>query len=225
MDYMELSGTGPKAAVEMADKLRTLALEVAQCVLDHPDGAARTATEIERAYSSMLSKADVLREQYGERCLKPLMEMMVKAIRIVEKPRAVASGGVVRQVVKLPDQITRREDGTVERAARQLGEGGLINLNWGPYFEPGLADAQAATTAATAANAGGLLDQEHAVAFVAPYFKVEDAAGMLKKIKAEKAAEQAALDAQMMGGMGGGAEYAEAPPEESYSEEPLEGEE
>jgi len=226
MDYMELSGTGPKAAVEQADRLRALALEVAQCVLDHPDGGARTATEIERVYASMLAKADVLREQYGERCVKPLMEMMVKGIRIIEKPRAVATGGVLRQVVKLPDQINRKDDGTIERAARQLGEGGQLNLNWGPYFDPGLNDAQLAAQAATAANAGGLLDQEHAVAFVAPYFMVEDAGGMLKKIKAEKAAEQAAMDAQMMGGMDGG-EYApmEEPAVDEYVEQPEEGEE
>lgn len=202
MDYMELSGTGPKAAVELADKLRMLALEVAQCVLDQTQGAGvRTATEVDKVYASMIAKADVLREQYGERLVKPLIEMMVRAIRIIEQPRLV-DGALVRRVVRLPDQVTRREDGTIERAARSLGDGGALNLSWGPYFDPSLDDLQKATTATATAMAAGLLDKEHAIGFVAPYYLVEDAAGMAKKIEREAAAEQGRLDDAMMAELG-----------------------
>ena len=198
MDYMEMTGTGPKAALELADRLRGLALEVAQCVLEHPEaGGKRTATEVEKHYASMIAKADVLREQYGERLVKPLLEMMVKAIRQMEKPRLV-DGQLVRQVVRLPEQVTRRDDGTIERAAYTLGEGGQINLNWGPYFDPSLDDLQKATTATSVAVASGLLDKRHAIGFVAPYFLVEDAAGMAKTLAAEEAAKAEAFDSQVM---------------------------
>ena len=204
-DYMEMSGAGPKAALDLADRLRALALEVAQCVLDNPNQVAKTATEIERSYASMLARADVFREQYGERGIKPLLEMMVKAVRSLSKPR-VQDGKLVRQAIELPPRMTAQEDGTVQRTARELGEGGVLNLNWGPYFAPTLEDAVKAAQSAVAARAGGLLDTEHAVAFVAPYFLVEDSAAMTRKVKAEAEAAQAQMEQMSMGMMGGGEE-------------------
>lgn len=201
-DYMEMTGSGPKAALEMAERLRALALEVAQCVLDTPQHKAhQTATEIERSYASMLAKADVLREQYGERGVKPLLEMMVKAVRVVTKPRPVG-GVIVRQTVELPPKLHALEDGTMQRAARELGPGGAINLSWGPYFDPSLTDLQTAVRAAVEAKAGGIIDTETATKFVAPYFLVEDATSMAKKVIEEQAAAQAALDQSMAGMMG-----------------------
>lgn len=212
-DYMEMSGSGPKAALELADKLRTLALEVAQCVLDHPDAGSRTATEVERVYSSMLAKADILREQYGQKCILPLMEMMVEAVKILQKPRRTEQG-IVRQTVDLPPRITAQEDGTVERAARELGPGGTLTLVWPGYFAPTLTDAEVATRAAAAANAAGLLDKEHATTFVAPHFGVENVKDVLAKVKKEQD-ELIEQQNAMMGGM-----VAEPAAEEAYPEEP-----
>ncbi|MFH1184473.1 MAG: hypothetical protein V1755_05480, partial [Chloroflexota bacterium] len=78
-NYLEIGGAGLKMAMDLSAQFRSYALEVAQCVLDHPDTASRTATEIERVYSSMLSKADIMREQYGQRGVRPLVEMMIAA--------------------------------------------------------------------------------------------------------------------------------------------------
>ena len=218
-DYMEMTGTGPKAALDLADKLRTLALEVAQCVLDHPDTAQRTATEVERAYSSMLSKADILREQYGQKCILPLMEMMVEAVKILNQPRRTEQG-IVRQVVELPPRIDAQEDGTVERAARELGPGGTLMLVWPGYFAPTLADAEMATRAAASANAAGLLDKQHAVAFIAPHFGVENVKDVLSKVKKEADELAAQQNAMMMGGAA-----PEMPMEDAgYAEEPTEDE-
>jgi len=205
-DYMEISGQGITAALTMVQSLREMVLEVAQCVLDQPGGASsrRTATEIERLYASMLAKADVLREQYGERCVKPLLEMMVKAIRMVEKPRAV-EGGIIRQVVKMPARIVTKDDLSVVREPRVLPEDAdtMINLNWGPYFNPSLDEAFKAVQSATTARLGGLLDHEHAVSFTAPYFLVEDARAMARKIQQEQQATKDALDDQLMQGLSG----------------------
>jgi hypothetical protein len=59
-------------------------------------------------------------------------------------------------------------------------------------------DAGKATTAAGAALTGGLVDQEHASQYVAEYFRVEDVPEMVQKIAAEKQADAALLEQQMM---------------------------
>ena len=205
-DYMEISGQGIKSAMDMVTHLREMVLEVAQCVLDQPGGASsrRTATEIEKLYASMLAKADVLREQYGERCIKPLLEMMVRAVRLLEKPRAV-EGGIIRQMVKLPPRIVTKDDLSIVREPRKLPDDAdmEINLNWGPYFNPSLDEAFKAVQAATTARLGGMLDHEHAVAFTAPYFLVEDARAMARKVQQEQQATRDQLDDQLMLGLSG----------------------
>lgn len=200
-NYMEISGQGITSALDMIAHLRTMALEVAQCVLDQPTDTTsrRTATEIEKVYDSMIAKADVLREQYGERLVKPLLEMMVEAIRRIETPRAV-DGQILRQVVKLPAKIVSSADLSVHREPRRLPQESeiAINLNWGPYFDPSLDDAFKAVQAATTAKLGGMLDFEHAVSFVAPYFLAEDARGMARKVQQEYEAAKRELDATLM---------------------------
>jgi hypothetical protein len=129
--------------------------------------------------------------------------MMLKGARELSKPRAV-DGGIVRQVLQLPMQVTSNGDGTVARAARELGEGGILELAWGPYFAPTLDDAMKAAQSATLAKSGGLLDAQHAIAFAAPYFGVEDVSAMATTIKAEADAVQAQMDTGMMGDLGMG---------------------
>jgi hypothetical protein len=201
--YMEMSGSGVKAARELAEETRHKALEVAQCVLEHPDMANRTATEIERVYSSMLAKADVLREQYGERCVKPLMEKMIRAARKTTTP-VVRDGGIERGVLNLPPKVTRGDDGQVAQAARQLGPGGALKLQWPGYFEPVLSDVNTAVGAAVNAKAAGLVDDEHATKFISDYFRVEDVPGMMKKAKAEASERQTDIAQQSLSGLSGG---------------------
>lgn len=204
-NYMEISGQGIKSALDMITHLRTMALEVAQCVLDQPTDthSRRTATEIEKVYASMIAKADVLREQYGERLVKPLLEMMVDGIRTIETPRPM-DGQIVRQVVKLPPKIVSNPDLSVHREPRRLpqDEHVAINLNWGPYFDPSLDDAFKAVQAATTAKLGGMLDFEHAVSFVAPYFLAEDARGMARKVQQEHEASKRDVDSTLMESLG-----------------------
>jgi hypothetical protein len=195
--YLELQGAGAKAAMELAEDMRKKALEVAQCVLEHPEVAQRTATEVERSYASMLARADVMREQYGERGVKPLLDMMVKAAR--KLTRAVRNGQTIeRGALALPDRVEVKDD-QVTRTPRRLGDSnGQIRLQWSGYFEPKVPDALAATQAAGEALGGGLIDQDHATRFVSEYFRVDDVPAMLKKMQAEAKQRQAARDEQMM---------------------------
>lgn len=200
--YLELTGSGPESAFAASDKLRAYALEVAQCVLDSPsDTVQKTATEIERVYSSMLAKADVLREQYGQKGVLPLLDMAVRAVRRLSEPRPVpvdAGGGLVRGKVALPARLVPRPDGTVDKVERELGPGGNPQLQWGPYFAPSLADVQSAVTAAGRAKESGLIDREHASGFVASMFHVEDVPQMLAKIEREKEEEARRVMEEMM---------------------------
>ena len=115
--FLELQASGPKAAMELAGQLREHVLEMSQCVLEHPDTAGKTATEVERNYQSMLGKSDVMREQYGQRAIIPLLEMIWRAAQKVGQPRALAP---VQQDPQLPPG-TIGQTGQVQDAAQRLG--------------------------------------------------------------------------------------------------------
>lgn len=253
--FLEISANGPTAALDLAQQLRRMALEVAQCVLEHPDvqgGGDKTATEVERNMQSMFSKADIFREQYGQRGIVPVLEMFWKAARKLQKPRmltpqeqglpqeaiapGVAAGDaaarlgaepgpgahpevdatsqnagmdpndgilqpqtatMVRGEVKLPPRYETSPAGGMVAVERQPGEGGTIQLKWPDYVPPSLQDVQLAATATVAAMAGGVLDDESAISFVAPFFKVEDKVGLVGKVRANAAQQQADIMSQI----------------------------
>lgn len=182
VSYLELQGAGAKAARETAKDYRSMILEVCQCFLEgDQSGSAMTATEVDRRYSSMLAKADILREQYGERGVKPLMRKVLAAVKKMAGGSEV-DGVIMRTTLNLPPKVL--DDGSIVK--RQLGAGPYtISLSWPRYFEPSLVDIGAAVTAAAGAKAAALVDDEHASKFVAEYFSVDDLPKMLEKIKAK----------------------------------------
>lgn len=216
VNYLEMSGSGPKAALDFAEQLRKYFLEVVQCVLEHPDTGGKTATEIERSYASMLAKADVLREQYGERCVKPLLEMMLKAARTLEEPRAqmveqpgpdgqpVQQQVLLRQKLTLPPVYEKDEQGQDVARERVLGPGGSLELKWPGYFRSALGDVNQAVQAAVGALSGGIVDDETAVKFIAPYFEVEDAMALVDKVRKAKQEASGGMMSPAAEGVGGG---------------------
>ena len=204
--YLELQGIGAKAATELADLYRRRVLEACHCVLE--DGASdsstkvrRTATEIERSYAAMIARTDVLREQWAETGIKPLLSKMLRAIRNVEQGRVGEDGRVVRGIVIVPPHIDRNAEGKiVGKRPREIGEGDVIELVWPSYFEPTIDDGDVAVKTAAAALAGKLVDQEAAIAYVAPYFHVSDPKAMAERIQNE-AAKQSALVAGIEAGL------------------------
>lgn len=200
VEYVEIDGSGPDAAHKSAAELRKLALEVAQCVADIPPGGRKTATEVEYLYAPMLSKTDILREQYGERGIKVLVEMMLTAVRQLNTSRDDGEGNMVRYELKLPPKILK-EGGEIKRVERQLGEGTSLDLIWPPYFRPSLTDIMQAAQATVTAKAGGLIDDENAVQFISTYFDVEDPVAMLQKLQQQKLDGQHAIDDVSMGNM------------------------
>jgi hypothetical protein len=211
-DYLELDGSGPKAAIELAEKLEEKALIVARCYLDtNTGGPSRTEEEVEKNYSNMVEQADVLREQYGERGVKRLMTMILRAARQLGRARIerLPSGQqqIVREVIALRPRIDTNEAGETVKVERKLGTAEVVDLAWPDYFTANNASVLAAVQAAGQALQQHLIDQDHATRFVANYFQVENVRAMQAKIELEKQLAQAQFMTQAgVGGEFGGEE-------------------
>lgn len=218
--YLELQGGGPRAAREMAEDLEKKVCRQARIVLDQSSAVMKTATEIDRDYSAMLEKADVLREQYGERGVKRLLGIALRVCRSAMTPQLdpVTRQVIVGTVDLPPRSKTNAETGEVTFEPRKLGPSSYVSLQWGPYFQPTLEDVNKAVQAAASAKKETLVDEEAATRFVASYFGIDDVAAALHKIKLkaeadakamqDMAREQMALTAEMEAGAAG------APPPE-----------
>jgi hypothetical protein len=206
--YMEMTGGGIQAAKQKVEDYKGMALEVAQCVLEQPDGT-KTATEVDRNYASMLAKADTLREQYGEMGVKRLLNMVLVAAKRLTTPR-IQNGSIVRQAFSLPPKIeVDPQTGKSRIIERRMGPGPYqVNLTWPQYFEPNVNDATNAVTAAVSAHTSQLIDQETAAKYIAPFFGVEDVSEMLEQVnktamQGQASLEQMALQGPTEGGEGG----------------------
>lgn len=184
--YIEISAAGIEAAKRKAESYKANVLEVSQCVLEQPD-KTQTATEVDRNYASMWAKADLLREQYGELGVKRLINMLIVAVKRLTTP--VAKGdSITRFSISLPQRV---DPETGKLVSRQLGPGPFaVKLVWPPYTEPNTNDTVQAVTAASTAKTSGLIDQETAAKYVAPYFGVEDIKGMMVRAASEASAAQ-----------------------------------
>ncbi len=199
--YLEMAGGGTDRAIALAEKLETKALTVARCVLDDQDASqqtAKTATEVDRNYSSMAEQADILREQYGEHGVKRLLELVLRAARMLgeTRPEKQEDGTtrLVRQVVKLPKRRDKDpETGKVTWAERELGDGEQIELTWPDYFTKSEAAISAKVDAAGKAKTFGLIPAKYATQFIAEEFQIENI---------PEAVQQAQAEAQAAMGMG-----------------------
>lgn len=200
--YMEMNGGGIEQARQQVQMHKDEVLEVTQCVLEQP-AKPQTATEVDRNYAAMLARADKFREQYGELGIKRLINMVIVTAKKLGTPRPV-NGSITRYQILLP----KKKDGT----DRVLGPGPYnAVLTWPQYFEPSIDDAVKATQAAGQAKQVGLIDQEHATKFVAPFFQVEDHSALARKIEDAQRASQDQLDQMALGG---------APPDDAEDTSP-----
>ena len=203
--YMEMTGGGLKFALDLADKFREGVLEVCQVVLDHPEaGAQKTATEVERVYSSMVERVGDLQVMYGGPWLR-LAEKMIKAGRMIEQGQPVQREDGTTEVrrIKLPPRTEKAQDGSVQRFERELGPGGTVAMKWPPIYQPTLDEITKAIDAMSRGVLNNLIDQDTAVRFVARFLGVDAVDKMIKKIEAERAQRDAEAQQQMAQAMGG----------------------
>ena len=190
--YLEMTGSGIDKAKMLVEMFERQIETVSACKLDtrHKEGAAPTATEVEHEYSAMVDQADILREQYGEEGVKPLLEKVLRAARKLTgvRPEIRDDGlpAIVRRTIRLPKGKKKDPDtGAVTYYIREVGQGDEIELEWPEYFTPSLGTVNQAVNAAGKAKTAGVIDQKHAVRMLAQYFNVEDIGAVLKAIKEE----------------------------------------
>ena len=141
-----------------------------------------SAVALRTIYAPMLAKCDVIREQYGS-AITRLVDQMVRVARSVMGRRVVVQApsnsqdqgdGVASDLkdttheveleVRLPPRVERTQvlddDGKptgeekITRVPRVPGEGGDVDLRWGPYFIP-TPDDQSKTSVTLQAATGG----------------------------------------------------------------------
>lgn len=204
--YLEITGAGIKEGRDTVREWRGYVLEVAQCVLsDEQEKSVETAFEVDRRYSAMIEKADMLREQYGECGVLRLLDMIVRAVRKLGMAQA-EDGAVARRAIILSPKVVTDPDGTMRSVPHKLGkDGAKLELEWPPYFYPTPTDILNAITAAAKALMAGLVDLETAARSVAKYFQVKNVAAMIEKAKKEiKQRMQEMMTPGGGGGEGGG---------------------
>jgi hypothetical protein len=220
--YMELAGSSITAGISLMQMLRVQTLESTECVIPDPDKVAAAGTSsvaLKMVYAPMLSKCDLLRDQYGKALRELLRQMLVVAQRIY-KPRLETRNGedgtdeevevtgfihlqpkvIVEPVFDEDGEETDEESVTME--PHTPGTSSYIELSWGPYFRP-TADDQQKTVSTLTQGTGGkaVLSQKTAVELLAGLIS-RDPSKMLDELYKEQDAEAEKRKA-LMDSMGG----------------------
>jgi len=220
--YMELAGSSITAGISLMQMLRVQTLESTECVIPDPDKVAAAGTSsvaLKMVYAPMLSKCDLLRDQYGKALRELLRQMLVVAQRIY-KPRLETRNGedgtdeevevtgfihlqpkvIVEPVFDEDGEETDEESVTME--PHTPGTSSYIELSWGPYFHP-TADDQQKTVSTLTQGTGGkaVLSQKTAVELLAGLIS-RDPSKMLDELYKEQDAEAEKRKA-LMDSMGG----------------------
>lgn len=197
---LELAGSGPKTAYELATELRRIVLETVRCVLDDPSiGDRATTTEVLRTTSAMHDRAAEFRDQYGRhvaRVLVGLIQSIVAVhgrpiVGVDGKPRKNAFGQTEIAVVSSGmdpvkfDKLVR----SLQTEARVLTPA-QIELKWPLFTEPMSDDITKGVASAITARDNHLITPEHAIRYVARLLGVRDPerseAQLLSALKTER---------------------------------------
>lgn len=192
--YLELGGNGPRTGLEVAKAIEERIFRLAQCVPDnvlYESNGEKTATEIERIFSSMLEKADMLRGQYGP-AITRLCEKLIRAAKIITAVRELEDGRLVRGKINVPPRTITQPDGDVVELPRVVGNGTACVISWPPYYRASFTDIQTAVNMSTQAKDAEVLTKESVIRYIAPLMGIDP----LKEITSLKRAEDAAQEAQ-----------------------------
>lgn len=189
--YMELAGTSISAGVELFAKMRDGILETAQCVIPDPNelgGSGTSSTALKVIHAPMLSKCELLREQYGEAIRRLLQQMIdIGRERLTPVTTAVLDDETgeplfddetgeplfedIEPYLSLDPVMTterRIDEATGEEVVEQHefdpvpGRGGSIELDWGDYFAPTPEDRFKEVQTLQLATAGNIMSKESA---------------------------------------------------------------
>ncbi len=215
--YLELGGNGARIGLEVIKDLEDRVYRLAQCVPDsvlYQNSGEKTATEIERIFSSMLEKADSLREQYGPAMTK-ICQKVLKAVRMYTQIRELPDGRLVRGRVDVPPKVIQQPDGDTVEVPRSIGKGTICDIKWPPYFRPTMTDADTASRVITTLLTSDpkLVTKTTAVRFMAPLMDYDPLIELhaLKKEEQDAAMAEEAAAAEEEGSEEEAPEAAEDP--------------
>lgn len=211
--FLEITGAGIEAAGKLADKLDKRIQALTRCIMVDPaevGGSAVSSLAIKLMFEPMLTCADELRDQYGGAIVRTL-EIAVAIVRkftsaepipLPDGPDGEKRVGVFD--LRLPPRLVMGADGKVTPVPQELGPGGQISIQWGPYFSKTPQEEGLDIQNAVAAKAGELVDRETASKHVAgPIFQVRDVASMQQNVEREQAEMLAQAEASAEAGVTG----------------------
>lgn len=164
---LEIGGTASAAVIEYVRALREFAMESVGGSRVSPEklATAQSGKAMEMMNQSLIWLADKLRISYGEGALLSLLNMIVRASRVVP----IKVGGAVYK--DLPEHP--------------------ITLKWPAWYAPTADDRSAQATAIKTHRDAGVMSVETAVKAIAADYDVEDQQAEIGRIEAETAAQQA----------------------------------
>lgn len=171
--YLESQGTAVKAASDESDRLRSKALEIAECVMpdqEDREGGPVTATEMHKKTAAMYAKAARMRQQYGSKGLVPMMTALVKVAQKLSTATVVGDA-IVRRPIKLPPKMDEQQMG-----AYQLdpSDNAQLKLEWPPFAEPTPGDTLSTAQATVLLVGSGIVTKKTATRKVASHYNIED---------------------------------------------------
>ncbi len=175
---LETSGKAFEVATKHVADIRARILEAIDVVLLDPTTVAGkgeiSAKALQILFYPLLALVDELREGWWERCFERILSMCLrivatKSATMGEQGKRLLLPGVDRVAPILQRHWLETPDGKVWIPPR-------LTPAWGDYFSPSNADVKAAVDAADSAKQGGLITDETATRYVAPYFGVHDPA-------------------------------------------------
>ncbi len=235
--YLEISGSGLTAGRDKAEFLKQeVYSKTAFVEVDDQAAQAQSAKALEIRFAPMITKAGRMRTQYGEG-LRQIFDGVLNAARKWQGKDMYP--GNRKAVFNLPPRIEEidpaPDNPDIEPIRREIdrhpGQGGIVQLSWGPFFAPTPNDVQTGVNTLVMAKEGSLLDEENAIKKAAVLFDIKDPKELQRKIQEDKAVAKKEQQ-EMMGmgdpGMGGlmgdelGFGMDEPPPgEEPPPEDPL----
>lgn len=220
--YMELGGGSMTVGIQVLDRLAHAVQDETQCIILDADKLAAqglSSVAIRMILGPMISKANLLREQYGtgmERLLEPQLVIARKRSSVVVNVKDAQgnlevdeSGQPIqgKETLLLPPRIETETDPetgeeTLKQIPRTPGMGTDIELDWPAFFPPNPTEQTAMiTTLQTATGGKAFLSKETATEIAATALGV-DPAQERRRLDAQGAKDKAE-QAEMTPGIGG----------------------
>lgn len=159
-------------------------------------GATLSGRALEMLYRKQLAYDDDVRADFGDNCLLPLVDMLLRIVLKVASNKErwfyLPGAEAALPILGRFERDQRDDAGTV----RKTWVNPHLSLKWQPYFEPNEADRKATAETVTLLMEKGLLKRETAIGAIAHFYGIENSAQYAEdmeaaeKEKAEAAAEQ-----------------------------------